>query len=78
MKLVQINKVTITINFNKQYIVYVQVEFPEARIYEDTLNILLFEGQRELAILNHELLKLTTKPKPVKTRLVEEMSEDDQ
>ena len=36
-----------------------KVEFPEARIYEDTLNILLFEGRGELAALDHELLRAT-------------------
>lgn len=36
-----------------------KVEFPEARIYEDTLNILLYEGRSELAPLDHELLKVT-------------------
>jgi len=36
-----------------------KVEFPEARIYEDTLNILLFEGHGEVAALDHELLRAT-------------------
>jgi len=57
-----------------------KVEFPEARIYEDTLNILLFEGRAELAALDHELLKATKRvPKEEKRRpKVEETSEDDQ
>ena len=36
-----------------------KVEFPEARIYEDTLNILLFEGGGELPALDHELFRVT-------------------
>lgn len=36
-----------------------KVEFPEARIYEDTLNVLLFEGRGDLAALDHELLRAT-------------------
>ncbi|XP_002154388.1 BTB/POZ domain-containing adapter for CUL3-mediated RhoA degradation protein 3 isoform X1 [Hydra vulgaris] len=35
-----------------------KVDFPEARIYEDTLNILLFEGRGELAALD-QLLRAT-------------------
>lgn len=38
---------------------HTKVEFPEARIYEDTLNVLLFEGRGELAALDHELLRTT-------------------
>lgn len=41
---------------------HTKVEFPEARIYEDTLNILLFEGRGEHAFnheFNHELLRVT-------------------
>jgi hypothetical protein len=37
---------------------HTKVEFPEARIYEDTLNILLFEGRGETT-LDHELLRAT-------------------
>ena len=51
-----------------------KVEFPEARIYEDTLNILLFEGRAELAALDHELLKAT---KAMKRREREEVNEED-
>jgi len=36
---------------------HTKVEFPEARIYEDTLNILLFEGRGDA--LDHELLRAT-------------------
>ena len=36
-----------------------KVEFPEARIYEDTLNILLFEGGGELPALDYELFRVT-------------------
>ena len=32
-----------------------KVDFPEARIYEDTLNILLFEGRGELTALDQIL-----------------------
>lgn len=35
---------------------HTKVEFPEARIYEDTLNVLLFEGRD---VLDHELLRAT-------------------
>ena len=40
-----------------------KVEFPEARIYEDTLNILLYEGRKDLAPFENDLINLTRKPK---------------
>ena len=42
---------------------HTKVEFPEARIYEDTLNILLFEGRGETAFDN-ELFRATKVSKP--------------
>jgi len=59
-----------------------KVEFPEARIYEDTLNILLFEGRAELAALDHELLLKTSKKsderrKPARSDQEHTASEDE-
>jgi len=53
-----------------------KVEFPEARIYEDTLNILLFEGRAELAALDHELFKATSAiDKKIRERPVDDQSD---
>ena len=53
-----------------------KVEFPEARIYEDTLNVLLFEGRAELAALDHELLKATKQMNRNRDREREETSDE--
>ena len=50
---------------------FLQVEFPEARIYEETLNVLLYENRDSRP--DDELMK-RTKNNPSKTR---EDSDDD-
>lgn len=48
------------------YAVQLQVEFPEARIYEETLNILLYEN-RDLRPDPELMIRTKNNPKPVES-----------